>query len=495
MSEQQQNKNLLGSVVWTITQSFGTQIVTILISMFLSRLITPADNGFITMVTTITTLAPVIIDSGMKSSIMRKYDARDIDYNTVFLYNLCSAVIVYLILFFCAPLISLFFEEPRLTPIFRVSALTVIIGAVYSLQEARLEKNFNFRPLTFVNILANLFSGLMGLTMAYNGFGVWSLVAIQLSTPLIVTTYIWKKSNWRPDLSFDKKIFKEHFKFGYKVALSTVLHNLFGGIYNLIIGKKYTASLLGQYSRAYQLSMMMAFSIGGAINRIVLPLFASKAADIDQLKSTYLRVLRMLMFVMVPIATYATIAAPAIINSLYGRQWGTAVDYFTILASMSVIYSVNMISLYVISITGRSDLSLKADFVKKTISILFIFLAAMRGGIYDLIWVSILILIVELLINFKYCTLIISGSVLEQVKMLLPSLIIAVVSGIPFYFYYHFLEGIIENSFLMVALTLPVFFMLFMSLAWLVPSAGLSDLLKFTKLDQKIPERFRARLG
>ncbi|OJV53735.1 MAG: hypothetical protein BGO31_02435 [Bacteroidetes bacterium 43-16] len=494
MSEQAPNRNLLSSTIWTIVQSFGTQIVTILITAFLSRIVTPEETGFIAMVAFVTSIAQLVIDSGLESSLMRKYENKDADYNSVFIYNLVSSVAIYLLIVLCAPLIANYFEEPRLVPIIRVFSVTIIIVAITSVQKVQLEKSFNFKPITFIAIVGNITSGLLGLFLAYNGFGVWSLVAISICTPVLTMVYLWYKSPWRPNFKFDKEVFRQHFRFGYKVALSTILLTIFSGIYNVIIGKKYSAGLVGQYNRANQLAMMIAFSIGGAINRIALPLFASKSTDVEELKTTYLRVLRMLMFVMAPIATFCTIAAPAIINFLFGGQWGTAIGYFQILASVSVLYSLNMISLYVINITGRSELGLKADIFKKTISIILIFIAAIGGDVYALIWVNILILLIELIISFKYCTFIIKSTVWEQVKTLLPCLMVSVLSALPLYFLYHFLNTRIEHSFLLLAATLPVFGIVYLVLSWLIPNVGLKDFLQFTKIDQKLPARIIARL-
>jgi len=494
MSEPAQNRNLLSSTIWTIVQSFGTQIVTILITAFLSRIVTPEETGFIAMVAFVTSIAQLVIDSGLESSLMRKYENKDADYNSVFIYNLISSVVIYLLIVLCAPLIARYFEEPRLVPIIRVFSISIILVAITSVQKVQLEKSFNFKPITFIALTGNITSGLLGLFLAYNGFGVWSLVAISISTPTITMVYLWYKSSWRPDFRFDNSVFKQHFKFGYKIALSTILLTIFSGIYNVIIGKKYSAGLVGQYNRANQLAMMIAFSIGGAINRIALPLFASKSTDVDELKHTYLRVLKMLMFVMAPIATFCTIAAHAIISTLFGGQWGTAIGYFQILASMSVLYSLNMISLYVINITGRSELGLKADVLKKTISIILIFIAAIGGDVYSLIWVNILILIIELIISFKYCTFIIKSTIWEQVSTLIPCFMVSILSAVPLYFWYHFLSERIESSFLILAATLPVFGLVYLLLSWIIPNAGLKDFLQFTKIDQKLPARIITRL-
>lgn len=494
MSEQGQNRNLLSSTIWTIIQSFGTQIVTILITAFLSRIVTPEETGFIAMVAFVTSIAQLVIDSGLESSLMRKYENKDADYNSVFLYNLIASFVIYLLIVLCAPMIAAYFEEPRLVPIIRVFSITIILVAITSVQKVQLEKSFNFKPITFITITGNILSGLLGLFLAYKGFGVWSLVSISISTPALTMCYLWYKSSWRPNFRFDKTIFKQHFKFGYKIALSTILLTIFSGIYNVIIGKKYSAGLVGQYNRANQLAMMIAFSIGGAINRIALPLFASKSTDIDELKHTYLRVLRMLMFVMAPIATFCTIAAHAIINTLFGGQWGTAVGYFQILASISVLYSLNMISLYVINITGRSELGLKADVIKKTISVILIFIAAIGGDVYALIWVNILILAIELVISFKYCTYVIKSTIWEQLKTLIPCFIVSVVSAVPLYFWYHFLGTRLESSFLLLVATLPLFGLIYLLLSWMIPGVGLKDFLQFTRIEQKLPERLRARL-
>ena len=258
MAEQGLKDKTVKGTIWSGIDNVAQFGVSFLVGIVLARLLSPDDYGLIGIITIFTSVCSVIVNSGFSTALLRKKDLDDEDYNTAFAINLLLSVILYLIIYFCAPLISQFFGRTELTMLTQVTSLTIVIGALSIVQQTRLTRKIDFKSQTKITLLAASFSGCLGIIMAIVGCGVWSLVAQTLSIQILRTTSLVFYNKWIPSMSFKGERFKYLFGFGWKLMVAGVLDRLWTQMYQVIIGKFYTPATLGQYTRANHFSMLFS---------------------------------------------------------------------------------------------------------------------------------------------------------------------------------------------------------------------------------------------
>ena len=242
------------------------------------------------------------------------------DLSTVFYYNLVASIIIYFIIFFAAPYIAQFYDQQVLTNILRLYTITFVISAFEAVQLARLTKKMDFKTQTLVSLPATIIGGIIGVLLAYNGFGVWSLVWNYILTILISTLQLWMYSKWTPSLVFNVNKFKAHFVFGYKMTLSGLLDTIFKNIYIIIIGKFFTASQVGFYTRADGMKQLPLTNISGALNKVTYPLFSSIQEDNVRLKGVYKKLMKTVIFIITPILVFSAVLAEPLFRFLLQKS-------------------------------------------------------------------------------------------------------------------------------------------------------------------------------
>lgn len=440
-------KSALSGVFWTFLQQFSTQIINFGTSVVLARLILPAEFGLLGMIAIFTSISMVIIDNGMGASIIRTQHPDDDDYNTIFVFSMLLSTLVYLILFFCAPLIAIFFKQPVLTAVIRTISISLVIGTFASAQKTRFAKNLNFKLPMLLNIPALIGSGLTGIILAYHGYGVWSLVWANITLYSLEALLIWVFTPWRPKFSISKKKLKYHFDFGYKIALSTMLHNGFREVYTVIFGRFFSPAQTGYYYRANSLVMLPVYSIGSVLNRVSLPLFAAVNNDDVRLKDVYKRILKIVAFIVSPVLLIMCALAHPMFSFLFGARWDSAVPYFQILCLNGIVYPINMYNLYILGVKGLSGLSLKIELVKNIVTIALIF-CCVYFGMYAVLWGIVAMSVMEFLVNSYFSGRCINYSVWAQVRDLIPILTAAGLAAAGAYLINVFLATNISNNFL-----------------------------------------------
>jgi teichuronic acid exporter len=465
-------------LIWTLLQNFGTQIVNLAISMILSRLLLPADFGLIALVTIFSSITLILVDSGLESSIIRTANIKDIDYSSIFVYNVVVSVVLYIIIFLLSPFIGNYFNQPKLPIVIKVLAINIIFIAFAAVQKAKMEKEMRFNVLMQISIICLIASGVVGVVLALSGFGVWSLVIMTLSSSLLNVLLLWKAARWAPSFRFDKTVFKEHINFGYKIGLATILHSVFREIYSVIIAKWFNPTSVGYYSRANNLMMLPAYSIGGALNRIALPLFSKMNTDNDSLREVYKKVLKLGAFVIAPVVCCMWAYADSLIYVLFGKNWGVSVSYFRIIAIISIIYTLNMYNLYIVGVKGRSDLNLKAEVYKKIINVIII-ACTIPFGLQALLWGSVAIIFIEFLINAYFSGRMIDYGVMSQIKEIFPPLVISIFSGVICYWFGGFMGAYINSKFVILVIGGVVYLSIYIGLSWLVPQSGFKTFINF----------------
>ncbi len=407
-------------VSWSAIDTIASSGITFFVGVILARLLPPVEFGVLGMITIFIAISNSIIDSGFSNALIRKSDATQADYNTVFLFNLFLSIILYVVLFIGSPAVSHFFSEPRLINLTRVMGLILIINAFGIIQRTLLVKKVDFKTQAKISFISSICSGVVGIGMALGGLGVWSLVGQQLSRQFLNSLLLWLFSKWRPALEFSKQSFKELFGFGSKLLISGLLVTLYQNIYYIIIGKFYTASLLGQYTRAEQFKTIFTFNFTTVVQRVSYPVLSSIQDDPARLKQAYKRVIKTTMLLsLCGMLSMAAVAKPLIVL-LIGEKWLTSVYFLQIICFAGILYPLHAINLNILQVKGRSDLFLKLEIIKKLIAIIPICLGVFLG-IKFMLWGSVCNSYIAYFLNSYYSADLINYPTWEQIKDLLPS--------------------------------------------------------------------------
>lgn len=421
-------KQALSGMLWSSVQTFGNQLISFGVSLILARLLMPAEFGLIGMIGIFMGLATVLISSGLSGSIIRTDKPDQADFSTVFIFNLVGSIVLYTLMFIAAPFIADFFEQPLLISITRLYSLIFVINAFSSVQVMRLHKNLDFKTETKASLLSTLVSALVGTTLAYNGFGVMSLVWMAIVGALVRSSMLWIQSKWQPSLIFDRKKFRYHFSFGSRMMISSVLDILFNNAYTLIIGKYYSPTHLGYYTRADSLKQMPVSNFSSILNKVTFPLFAEIKNDDVRLKSVYKKILKMVVFIIGPVLMLMAALAEPMFRVLFTEKWLPAVPYFRILCITGLLYPLHAYNLNILSVKGRSDLFLRLEIIKKVL-IIIILAASFPFGIYGLLWGQVVSSVLAFFINTHYSGKFLTYTSWEQLLDILPAIALTLGMG------------------------------------------------------------------
>jgi O-antigen/teichoic acid export membrane protein len=421
------NKTIQG-IAWSSLDSFVNLGIQFIVGIILARLLTPKEFGLIGMLVFFIAISQSIIDSGFTQALIRKKNIKQRDYSTVFYFNLIIGTVIYTILFFSADSIAHFFKEPQLTNLLQVLGLEVIIVSFTIIHTAKLTREINFKLQTKITIIASVLSGAIGIGMAYMGYGVWSLVGKTLSMRLFVSILLWIWNRWLPTLEFDKESFKSMFSFGSKLMLSGLIDNIYRNIYNLIIGKFFSAQALGFYTRADQFKKLPAESINTIISRVSYPVLSQLQDDNVKLKDGYRQIIKSTMLVTFFLMLSMAAVAEPMIMVLIGEKWLPAVEYLQLLCFAGMLFPLHSLNLNILNVKGRSDLFLRLEIIKKLIAVPVIILGIYFGIRYLLIGMIVSSL-VSYFLNSYYSGRLINYSTQEQIRDIAPLFLISAVSA------------------------------------------------------------------
>jgi O-antigen/teichoic acid export membrane protein len=421
-------KQALSGVFWTGIEQVGTQLINFIVSVILARLLLPEDFGLIGMIAIFMGIGGVLVNSGLTSSLIRSSNLTQEDYSTVFVFNMLGSFVVYIIIYFSAPYIAVFYNQEILIGLIRWYSLSIIIQAFSTVQQTRLTKKLDFKTQTFVFLPALFLGGIIGVLLALKEYGVWSLVVMSLVQTTVKTILLWYRSKWTPDLKFSDKAFKKHFNFGYKLTLSGLLEIVFSNIYNIIIGKFYSVAQVGYYQRANSLQLLPATSVSSVISKVSYPLFSQIKDDNIRFKRVFRKILKLMIFIIAPILLVLAVLAEPLFRFLFTEKWLPAVPYFQILVVTGILYPLHAYNLNIINVKGRSDLFLRLEIIKKVLFISVI-MVAFKFGLYGLLYSSVLFSIIAFFINTYYSGRFINYSTLEQIKDIYPIILLSLLTG------------------------------------------------------------------
>jgi O-antigen/teichoic acid export membrane protein len=466
----------LAGLFWTFSQQFSVQLINFAVQVILARILLPAEFGLIGMLTIFISIGNSLIDSGLTSSLIRTPDASQRDYSTVFFINLAGSFIIYAILFASAPLIARFYEQDSLSAIIRVYTISFLLRAFIGVQTTRLTKEMNFRAQMFMQIPSVIGGGITGILLAYWGYGVWSLVWMNLVQAFLFTVQHWIFTGWRPSFIFDWTCFKYHFKFGYKLTLSGLLNAIYQNLYNLIIGKYFSATQLGYYTRAQTMQMFPVQNLSTALNKVTYPMFATIQEDDKRLKNVYRRLMQQVVFWVTPIMIVLVIIAAPLFRMLLTEKWLPAVPYFQVLCASGVLFPLHFYNLNILNVKGRSDLFFKLEIIKKVFTTIGVF-CVIPFGIYGLLYFQVLSSIFSFVVNSWYSGRLIDFSLQDQLRELLPIFLLAIPPGVLSWALDRYLLQPLNASDIARILTVgAAYFSLYLSMSYLTRMTVIIDL-------------------
>lgn len=355
-------------VKWSALASFGNTAISFILGVILARLLNPSDYGIVGMTAIFFGIAGVFIDSGFSAALIRKKDLTDVDSSTVFYFNIGASFTIFCILYVASPHIANFLNAPILTDIVKVTAFSMVIGTLGSVQYSLMSKKLEFKTPTIIGLCAHIISGIIGISLAYRGFGPWALVYQSLSSTILKTSAIWFFSKWRPLKRFSKKSFKELFSFGGNLAINSILDRFYNEGTGMMIGKFYSPASLGYYTKGQGLSKYPStflFNIVGGVTYPILSKIQDDESKLIYVYSKYIKVLSLVIF----FASFLLIAlAKPIVSFLYTDKWLPSVIFLQIFTMRYMLYHINAINWNLLLVKGRSDVALKKEIFNKTIN-------------------------------------------------------------------------------------------------------------------------------
>lgn len=425
-----ENKTMTG-LFWSFMDLMSRGGIQLGLQIIMARLLLPHHFGLIGMIMVFIALSNTLIDSGFSQALIRDKKTTQLDYSTVFYFNLLVSLLAYGILYMSAKYISAFYNEPQLIEIIKVISVVLIINALGIIQRVKLVKEIDFKTITKVSIFSVVISGFITIIIALLGFGVWSLVINMVLTHLIQTVSLWFYSKWIPSFAFSYKSFKKYFGFGSKLLASSILDTIYNNVYSVIIGKTYSTSQLGYYSNALKFRDFTALSISNAVERVSYPVLSSIQDDENRLKMAFEKIIKTSGFVNFPLMIgLAAVATPAF-GILLGEKWLPSVIYFQLLCIAGMLFPIHIINLSILQVKGRSDLFLRIEVIKKCILTVLIVLAVIgKTGIIGLIVVAVVNSYISMFVNTYFSGKEVAYSTAKQLTDLLPAFIISIVMGL-----------------------------------------------------------------
>lgn len=415
-------------VSWSLAGHVIQNISSFLIGIVLARLLSPPEYGLIGMATVFIYVTYVFIDSGFSSALIQRQNCTSADYSTIFYVNFAVSVFFYLILFFSAGPISKFYKEPQLRSIIRALAVLIILFALSIVQKSIISKQINFKLLNLVNISSQVVSGIIGILLAYNGYGVWSLVWKTLLNQVFIDVQLWVFNRWLPTWEFSRKALKEMFSFSSKLLVSGIINRIYDQLYNLIIGKYYSAKELGLYSRAQHFQSLPSQSLSGAIMSVSFPVFSELQNDTVRMKHVARKIIKSTMYVNIIAMLGLAAISRQLIVALIGVKWIAATPYLQLLCVVGLLYPLHPINLNIITAMGRSDLFLRLEIIKKLLAIPVILIGILTS-VVNMVLGMIISSIIAVFINSLYTKTLIDYSIKEQLQDISGSMLVGTIVG------------------------------------------------------------------
>lgn len=432
MAEQSLTDKTVKGVGWNSVDRIVNYGIGFVVGIVLARLLSPEEYGLIGIIGIFTAIFNIILDSGLSVALIRKHGVSDTDYCTVFWTNLMLSFVLTGILYFGAPFIGHFFNRPELVPYIHVMSFILVLNALSITQQAILTKRIDFKTQTKISLIAHTLSGVIGIVMAYTGFGVWALVAQQMSSRLFTTVLLWFFNKWWPKLVFSWNSFKDLFDFSWKLLVAQVISSLWTQVYQAVVGKVYSPATLGQYTRARQYGSLVSSSVGDVVLKVSLPVMSSIQNEDERLLRAFRTIIKVTMLISSVLLIGLSACAKSLIYVLIGEQWLPCVPMMQIMSFSLMLYPLQQINLNMLTVQGRSDIQLILQIIKCILAVGPILLG-IYVGIYWMLAGSVVTSWIALIINSYYSGKKFNYKWWMQLKEVMPSLTTALIMAIPVY--------------------------------------------------------------
>lgn len=423
------NRDVVSNFIWRFAERCGAQGVSFIVSVVLARLLMPEDYGIIAIVTVFTSILQVFVDSGLGTALIQKKDADDVDFSTVFYFNVFFCSILYLLLFGGAPYIAAFYQKEQLTSVIRVLGLTLLISGVKNIQQSYVSRQLLFKRFFFATLIGTICAAFVGIVMAVLGFGVWALVVQGLTNTAIDTVILWITVKWRPRRVFSLSRLRILFSFGWKMLCSSLLGTVYNNIRQLIIGKMYSSADLAFYNKGQQLPNLLVTNINSSIDSVLLPVMSRAQDERGHLKRMMRRSMTTSVYIMAPMMIGLAVVAEPLISLLLTDKWLPCVPFLRIFCISYIFQPIHTANLNAIKAMGRSDLFLKLEIVKKIIGIVLL-ICTMWLGVLAMAYSLLVSNLISVFINGSQNKKLLQYSYFEQLRDILPSLLLAAIMGV-----------------------------------------------------------------
>lgn len=416
------------SLFWKFFERLGTQLVSFIVSIILARLLLPEQYGAIALIMIFINVCNVIIDGGLNTALIQKKNADNIDFSTILYSSILISAILYVILFLLAPYIAEFYHLPILKNVIRILGINLIFYAVNSIQRAYVSKHMLFNKLFYSSFISVVFSGTIGILLAYKDFGIWALVAQSLSCTIITCVIMWFTIKWRPVLLFSFDRFSQLFSYGWKIFMANFITVIFVEIRKLFIGKLYTPSNLAYYEKGEQFPSLIMNNIFTSIQTILLPTLSECQDDRTRVKAIMRRSTMMSCFIIYPLMVGLIVTAEPLINLLLGEKWQGVIPFMQIMCVANFFRPITISNWEAIKALGYSGITLKLEVLKKVVDII-ILLVSINLGVKAIAWGMVVFNFLCVFINLAPNVKLLNYKIHEQILDAVPTFVISVVMG------------------------------------------------------------------
>ena len=428
-------RKVANGFIWRLLERFGAQGVTLVVSLILARILNVDDYGIVALVSIFTSILSVFVTSGLNDALVQKKDADDLDFSTVFYFNIVMCLTMYAMMYFGAPLIAVFFNRPNAVPYIRVLSLILVFGGIKNIQCAYVARNLLFKRFFFATLSGTVIAAGVGIWMALYQYGAWALIVQNLVNTTIDTIILWLTVKWRPKKMFSFARLRELFAFAWKLLVSALIDVVYSRLYQLVIAKKYDDEALAYYNKGDTFPNLLVTSINAATDSVLLPVMSEAQDNPERVKAMTRRAISFSSFVIMPMMMGLAVCSESFVHWILLEKWMPAVPFIRIFCFGYAFYCVHTANLNAIKALGRSDLFLKLEIIKKCMGIV-ILLISMQYGVMAMAYSSLVSSVLSQIINSWPNRKLLNYSYLDQLKDMMPNMLLTVVMGAAVYSIY-----------------------------------------------------------
>lgn len=418
----------ISGLLWKFAERTGAQAITFILSIILARLLNPSDYGAVAILLVFITIADVFVNAGFGSALIQKKDADNLDFSSVFYFSFLFSVFVYVVIYLTAPFVAGFYDMPILQPTLQVLALRIPVAAINSVQQAYVSRNMQFKKFFYSTLSGTAASAVVGIAMAYHGYGIWSLVGQYLSNAVVNTVVLFSVINWRPQLMFSLQRLRSLFSYAWKLLMSGLLDTSYHSLSSLLIGKFYTPTDLAFFDTGKKFPLVIVNNVNSSICSVLFPALASEQNEIERVKAHTRKAIQISSYIMWPMMLGMSACADNVVSLVLTDKWLSAVPYLQIACITYGLWPIHTANLQAINAMGRSDIFLKLEIIKKVMGITAL-LISIQYGVLAIALTGIVTGIISTFINAYPNGYLLKYSYLEQIKDIMPSIILSVITA------------------------------------------------------------------